>query len=71
MALTEQQAIDAANSAAQSDGWNLADYEVPNAVLRGTYWSVSYRGRAPTVVGDHFTVKVDDETSATRIVVGR
>lgn len=71
MSLTQQQAISAANQAAQANGWNLSNYEAPVATLRGSYWSVFYKGKTPVVVGDYFNVKVDDQTSATRIVPGR
>jgi hypothetical protein len=68
------EAIELARETARAAGSDLANYEEPRACFhtdtRWNYWSVFFDGKSG-VFGDHFSVRVDDLTGATRLVKGR
>ena len=68
------EAIELARKAARTDGRDLANYEEPRASFhsdaRWNYWYVFFNGKSG-VFGNHFSVRVDDLTGATRLVKGR
>ena len=69
--MTQQEAINAANQAAEAEGWNLGSYVAPTARLSAGEWTVFYDSTDPAPVGGFFHVIVNDQTAATRIVPGR
>lgn len=64
------QAVEVANLFALSKGRDLEAYEQPTADLDGGKWHLHYLGKR-RMVGDHFTVYVDDATGEARLVLGR
>jgi hypothetical protein len=68
------EAIKLAREAARTDGRDLANYQEPRASFhndaRWNYWFVFFDGKSGAFV-DHFAVRLDDLTGATRLISGR
>jgi hypothetical protein len=75
--LTKKEVVDLADGEARTRGYDLAEYERPDARYNAAdnTWSLSYdqkksvNGMAD--IGKHFSVTVDDKTKETSIVPGR
>jgi flavin-binding protein dodecin len=69
--LTEAEVLEIATKVAVKKGYDLKDYEMLNVSYsaKEKYWFVHFNGKL-RIIGDHFSVGVDDRKRATKFYRG-